>query len=411
MDYNIRKYDKEKDKKAVHRIWKEVGWMEEGKEKFMDTFLEATDSLVVEINGEAEFLVNTSSGDILYQNEKLPFSGVSGVTTSRIARKLGLAQKVTPYLIAKDAEKGALVSGLGMFEQGFYNKLGYGTGSYEHIISFDPADLNIKSKFRIPIRFTTKDWKAIHKSKLNRLRKHGSINFKAAGITKAEMMWTTKSFGLGYKNNKTNEITHHIWGSNRGGEHGPYWISWLVFQNYEQLIELLALIKSLGDQVRLVSLTEPPNIQFQDFLSKPFRFRQLSEKSKFENKMKAVAWWQMRICNLEKCLEKTHLNCEDTKFNLELNDPIEKYLDNTFKWKGISGNHIITVGQNSFAEKGFDKSLQTIKASVGAFTRLWLGIRPASSLIVSDEFSAPQDLLEKLDIAFRISEPKTDWEF
>ncbi|HHE38348.1 MAG TPA: hypothetical protein ENL20_07220, partial [Candidatus Cloacimonetes bacterium] len=149
----------------------------------------------------------------------------------------------------------------------------------------------------------------------------------------------------------------------------------------------------------------------QDFLKQPFRFRQLTEKSKFENKMKATAFWQMRICNLEKCLERTHLNCENLKFNLELNDPIENYLEKDSKWKGIAGNYIITLGKKSKAEKGNNKKLPTLRSSVGAFTRMWLGVRPATGLAVSDEISGAEHLLEKLDKAFCIPEPKPDWEF
>ena len=36
-------------------------------------------------------------------------------------------------------------------------------------------------------------------------------------------------------------------------------------RTYDQLMELLALIKQLGDQVFAVSMSEPPGIQMQDF--------------------------------------------------------------------------------------------------------------------------------------------------
>ncbi|MDP8238431.1 MAG: sterol carrier protein domain-containing protein [Candidatus Hatepunaea meridiana] len=127
--------------------------------------------------------------------------------------------------------------------------------------------------------------------------------------------------------------------------------------------------------------------------------------------MRAAAWWQLRICNLEKCLERTHLNGDEVRFNLILNDPIEKYLDEDVEWKGISGNYIITLGADSNAEKGSDKSLSTMKASVGAFTRMWFGVLPASSLAVSDELSASEELLKKLDNLIRLPKPKLDWEF
>ena len=269
----------------------------------------------------------------------------------------------------------------------------------------------MNSDFRIPKRLTKKDWKAIYKSRLNRKRFHGAVNFNKPETTHAEMIWDDKNFGLGYFDEKSGELTHHIWFYVKDVEQGPYWINWICFRNSTQFLELLALIRSLGDQVRLISLVEPPNIQLQDFLKQPFRFRQLTEKSKFENKMKATAFWQMRILNLKKCIAITHLNCEDIKFNLELTDPIENYLEQNSKWKGISSNYVIALGKNSKAEKGKNRNLPTLRSSVGAFTRMWLGVRPASGLAVSDELSGTEELLEKLDKAFCIPEPKPDWEY
>jgi predicted acetyltransferase len=407
----IRKYNKVTDKKFVQRIWVEIGWLEKNQEELLDDFLDACDTLIAEINGETEFIVSTSKGEIQYLDKQLPFAGVMAVTTSRVARKLGLATKITAKAIAKAVSEGAAVSGLGFFEQGFYNKLGFGTGNYEHFIYFDPADLNINKKNRIPKRITKKDWKKIHFAKLNRKRGHGSVNFFRNELIKAELQWSEKSFGLGYFNKESSTLTHYLWVNVRVGESGPYQIQDIVFQNYDQFLELMALIKSFDDQVRMVKMTEPPNIQMQDFLRKPFRFRQISEKSKLENKMTATAWWQMRICNLEECLTKTHLNCDEFGFNLILIDPIEKYLDADSKWKGITGNYVIKLGSKSSAVKGKDQHLQTLKASVGAFTRMWFGFRPASSLAISDDLSAPKKLLEKLDKAFLLPDAKPDWEF
>ena len=90
---------------------------------------------------------------------------------------------------------------------------------------------------------------------------------------------------------------------------------------------------------------------------------------------------------------------------------IGAFLEKDSKWKGISGNYIITLGKNSKAEKGDNKNLQTLKSSVGAFTRMWLGVRPASGLAVSDELFGSDDLLDKLDKAFLIPEPRPDWEY
>lgn len=408
MDYRV--YDPERDKQAANQIWLEVGWIEKDDPKPMDILVEGSRTIVADVNGKPECLVLSLLGDIDYLGERLKFSGISGVTTSLIARKLKLAGQLTATKIALDVMDGALVCGLGMFEQGYYDKLGFGTGGYEHIVRFSPSTLNVRVIPRVPERITREDWQQVHESRLNRLRLHGSLNFYHPAPTKAYMHWGKTGFGYGYRNDER-EFTHMIWMTGQGKEHGPFTVSWLVYQDYGQLLELLALIKSYEDQVHLVSMIEPPGIQIQDFLDKPFHYRAISEKSKFQNYMYATAWWQMRICNLEKCLKQTHLSGEDIKFNLILNDPIENFLDEDIEWKGLSGKYIVTLGENSRAEEGFDTNLPVLKSSVGAFTRMWLGVLPASGLAVSDELVADDDLLRKLDRLIRLPNPKIDWEF
>ena len=48
---------------------------------------------------------------------------------------------------------------------------------------------------------------------------------------------------------------------------------------------------------------------------------------------------------------------------------------------------------------------------MGAFTRLWLDVRPATGLAVTDELAGPQELLEELDWLLRLPDPKPDWGF
>jgi len=407
---NYRVYNPEKDKKAVNRIWLETGWIEKDDPKPMDILVEPSRAIVADINGEPECLVLSLLGDIDYLGEKLPFSGIAGVTTGLIARKQKLAGRLTAARIALDALDGAIVSGLGMFEQGYYDKLGYGTGGYEHIVRFSPSTLNVKVKPRVPVRITKEDWEKVHNSRLRRLRTHGSLNFYIPAPTKSEMHWSKSGFGFGFTNDK-GELTHNIWMTGKGKEQGPFRVAWMVYENYDQLLELLALLKSFGDQIQLVSMIEPPGIQIQDFLTKPFHYRAITEKSKYQSIMHATAYWQVRICNLEKCLEKTNLHGEDVRFNLVLSDPIENFLDNDSEWKGVSGSYIVNLGADSYAEKGNNEALPTMKASVGAFSRMWLGVRSASILAVSDTISGPAELLDKLDILLRLPEPKIDWEF
>jgi len=407
-------YDPNKDRDAIRRIWHEVGWLEKGKEQqkeAMDLIVECGRALVAKINEEAECLALTAPSTVRYLDQDLPLSAVTGVTTSRVARKQGLAIRLTALAVATDVADGALVSGLGIFEQGYYNQLGFGTGGYEHWIGFDPARLTVAVKARIPRRITSDDWAMVHTARLARFRGHGSCNLNPPEITRADMLWAENGFGLGYCDGPEGELTHHFWCGVKDVEHGPYNIEWISFQTPNQFLELMALIQSLGDQVRLVRMREPQGIQLQDMIEQPFKQRQVSEKSKFESHMRAIAYWQMRICDLPGCLERTHLRGNEVRFNLTLTDPIERFLDESAPWHGIAGDYVVTLGPSSGAEPGTDASLPTLTASVGAFTRMWLGVRPATGLAVTDEFSGPPELLEKLDRVLRLPEPKPDWDF
>ena len=77
-------------------------------------------------------------------------------------------------------------------------------------------------------------------------------------------------------------------------------------------------------------------IQLQDLIEQPFKHRQITAKSKFETNMRASAYWQARICDLEACLAKTNLPGDSVRFNLDLDDPIEHFLQDT-SWQGIGG--------------------------------------------------------------------------
>ena len=174
---------------------------------------------------------------------------------------------------------------------------------------------------------------------------------------------------------------------------------------------MLALLKSLGDQIRLINIFEPAEIQLQDLIKQPFKGRQQSQKSPFEQKHWAEAFWQIRICDLQACIEAVELQTEDIAFNLELDDPISAKLDESHSWKGISGQYQIKLGKKSSVQTGISPNLPTLKASVGAFSRLWLGVRPASGLAFTDELEGPEELLQELDEKLRLPKAHLGWEF
>ena len=142
LDMNFRAYNESTDKEAAHRIWYECGWLREDDTAMLDTFLSCTRSLVALIDGEPECLVQTAMGTVRHLKENLPWACVLSVTTSRIARKQSFALKLTAQAIAEDVAEGAIVSGLGMFEQGYYDQLGFGSGGYVRMFGINPAKFN-----------------------------------------------------------------------------------------------------------------------------------------------------------------------------------------------------------------------------------------------------------------------------
>ena len=148
----LRTFNLEKDFEDVFKIWREVGWINDEKRKreALKYFVQAGKGKVTLLNNEVEGYVNSTPGYYQYLDQEFDLQAVTAVTISRVARKQGIASKATAEVIAKAAHNGVHLSALGMFEQGFYNKFGYGTGSYEHFISFDPDHLQIPGKAPIP---------------------------------------------------------------------------------------------------------------------------------------------------------------------------------------------------------------------------------------------------------------------
>jgi len=349
------------------------------------------------------------TGSIRYLDTDLPLCVVAGVTTSRIARKQGLASRLTAQLLAEEASRGNAVSMLGIFEQGYYNQLGFGNGCYEYWCTLDPSMLEIPVKSSMPIRLGADDWQMMHESRLNRLRMHGSCSIESPALTHADILWTDHGFGMGYLD-EHGDLLHHMWCSAKG-EHGPYRVNWMAYRTKDQFLELMALLHSLGEQVRSIRLHEPPGIQLQDFIRQPFKSRQITERSPHENRMTAGAYWQVRILDLNQCLSATKLDCKPIRSNLTLTDPIASLVPEECAWQGVAGEFTVTLGPKSFAEPGTNPELPTMSASVNAFSRLWLGVRSATSLSWSDNLEAPEALLTALDHALRLPMPMPDWDF
>lgn len=405
---DIRPFDPDQDIQAVERIWYECGWVENPEEAaFVRDFLGTGSCIVGCLGGTPECQVHTVRGTIQYMDETLDLCAVTAVTTSRVARKQGFARVMTARQLAAAADAGAEVAALGMFDQGFYDQVGFATGAYEHSFRFDPATLLVDVPFRVPNRIGRDDWAAVHMAMHNRMKHHGAVCLTPAELTKAELAWQDKGFGLGYYEGET--LTHFFWAEAKD-EHGPYDISFFAYRNSDELLELLSLIRSLGDQVSSVSLQEPAHVQLQSLLRQPFRNRRNTRRSEFENVHRSAAWWQLRLLDVNACVQRRKWQGAPFKFNLTLTDPAAAFLLDS-GWQGVGGDYVVQIGESSSARAGSESELPTLSASVNTFSRLLFGIASATEQIVAPDFDAPPALIARLDEAFCLPRMSTSWDF
>jgi hypothetical protein len=415
MDF--RPYEAERDLDAVYRIHGEAGWP-----ATTDTDREATGlwhgcgtSMVAELNGEIGAFASNVDGSMRYLDATLSLCVVGGVATSHVARRHGLATRVTAEAIAEDVvEKNAAVAVLGMFDQGFYDRLGFGSGGHDLLVAFDPADLRVAPPRRVPVRLTAEDAERMHRGRAASRRPHGGIVLDPPEYTRGDMLVTKDGFGLGFEN-EDGELTHHIWVRRDDRSVGPYWIRWAAYRTREEFQELMGLVKSFADQVQLVRFITPPDVQLWDLLDRPWRRRMLGKGGDAEAFVTAIAWWQARICDLEACVAAARLPGSDSvRFNLALADPIADRLteDTAARWAGVGGDYVVTFGPASSAERRApDPDLPTMQTSVNTFTRLWLGVQPPTGLaITAPDLDAPEELLQQLDRVLRLPRPAVDWD-
>ena len=408
MGQDIRPFVGDRDLKAVDRIWREVGWLGSTEDiETLDWFLEDADVEVAMLNGEAECAVAWVPGSIRYQQTNLPLCAVTAVTTSRIGRKQGFATTMTARAIRAGATAGAAVAALGIFDQGFYDRIGFGTSSYEHQVSFDPVSLDLDHiPYRPPVRLGPDDHGDLHRALVRRHRSHGAIVLDPPAVLRSECAWVSNPFGLGYRDG--DRVTHFVYGSAKG-EHGPYRVTHLAYEESYQLLELLRLLKELGDQVTTMKMLEPAEIQLQDLVRTPFRKRSQTATSPHATGTESVAWMQLRILDLEACVGARSWPGQEVRFNLSLSDPAPGFLDGD--WPGVAGDHVITIGPTSSIKPGSEPTLDRLSATVNAFSRAWFGVRPATSLTLTDELDGPPQLLRRLDEALALPPPKAGWNF
>lgn len=383
-----------------------------GQEKLANLWFDSADALVGEHINDVVALALAHSGTFHHaaHSQDISFCVISAVTVALHGRKLGFAGRLTAELLARGAERGEAFAGLGMFEQGFYDRLGFANYPYSRIVKFRPSKLKLSGSFSSdPIRLGKENWQDIHQSRINRFRNHGSVNLPAV-ITQADMEINKKTFAIGFKN-ENGELTHHYVVRSVNGEHGPMNIIWMAFQTPDQFKDILLSIKSYGDQIDIVSLPEPYGIQFQSLLRKPISTnRQSADSTGRKAEIRTGSWSQGRILDVEKCINGMNCIGEECNFNLILTDPIEKYLNSSFKWRGCGGEYTVKFSSQSKAQYGTTAGLPVMKCSVNTFSKLWTGTTKPSMLPFTEDIVAPSSLLEELDKTLILPEPSFDWD-
>ncbi len=408
-----RDYDPAHDFDTIKRLWHETGWTNqdsEAEQEGLRAFMDMGPTIVSEVHGRIECQVGTTPGQIMHGDTPIDISLVSAVITGMPARKLGLAGRLTAMAVARAAEEGAMASILGMFEQGFYDRLGFGTGPYETFFRLDPSQITFPAAKRAPHRLTAKDYAAMHESRMRRMGLHGRVYIKSPGFTHYEAAAADNGFGLGYYDGPKGSLSHHIWFSTSELEHGPLWVQWMTYETWDQFCELMGVIKNLGDQYYVVIMPEPAGVQLQDVVHRPITAWNASE-GKHGRRTQALAYYQLRMNDIAGCLAQTRAEGDPYTFNLRLRDPITNHLHRDASWRGTAGEYIVTLGDPCGATLGSRPELPTLTADINSFSRLWLGVRPATGLAITANLEGPPELLKRLDRAFRTAKPLADWVF
>jgi predicted acetyltransferase len=403
-----RPYDSERDEKAVIRIWQECGWPDLKKSKknrvaFRD-WVSCGTADVVEFRGEAESLVTSHPGSITMLDTDLSFQAVTSVTVGRPMRRMGGAGELTAMVVSRAAEEGFAVSGLGIFDQGFYDKLGFGNFPYSRTVTVDPLTLTVPELKRPPIRLTKKDISRMIENTSSRFNHHGLVKIPPEGFMRLIVEQSDDCFGLGFEDND-GYLSHHLWAKSKG-PHGPYEVWWMVYRDFEGLMELLSLMRNLGDQVNAFKFREPWGVQIQDLVKRPFRTRDISTGGEFATSVSADSTKQARILNMGKVLSALRLPAGKIRFNLDMIDPIEGFLPVGSAWRGVGGEWIVTLDEKgSGAVRGSDGELPVMRTSVNALTRLVFGAATPRWLSATGEIQAPADLVCRLDEILRLPVP------
>ena len=379
-------------------LLKEAGWLERDSDR--DAFIsylnrQGASTVVAAVDSKIEGLaVAEHNASMNYMFQTVNLTVIDTVCASGVSRGMGVASMLVARQLANAADNGLHLASLGVFDQGFYDRLGFGSCIAEPLFCFDPLQLICKQERRTPERLGEDNFLEIYECLLNGVEAHGVVRISNPEWLKLQLKKDNiSSFGF---RNKCGKLTHFI--SIKEISKIAIGVVFCSFSCSEEFFDLLSLLRSFGDQIYSIYMTSPPKINLSDCLLRPTRFDKTQKRDKTTCRVRT----QFRILDLFECIEKVKLpSSEKVSFNLRISDPLTDYLSEgggiNCDWRGVSGEYVIHLGEESFAERGRDNTLEYMEASISAFTRLWLGVAQASTLCFTDEMSAPAKLLSKLD--------------
>ena len=405
----IRPYNEETDVQAIKDIWTEIGWLEasDDTDGVRWTFADGQ-GLVAEINGRPEVAVNGVSGSIQHMNTSVPLWGITSVTTSRVARRQNLASRMTAHSVSLGRDAGALVSILGVFDTGFYDRVGFGSGSYELNSTVDPASLRVAAPQREAKRLTVNDYAAIHAAIQNRMLAHGQARLEYPGELRAGLKWESYGAATGFETD--GELTHCFYGK-AANDKDQLVVHDMVYRDRSQLMELLGLLAGYADQYTSIRfIMDPTVIQLNDLLYRPVRHRRVTSTAEVPLRTDALPWWQLRLNNVCEAMSILHAT-DQIEFAMEVQDPIEDHLPENIGWRGESGTYRVKLGPSTVCERADGGSLPILRCSVNALSRWWFGIASANALAATSDFNGSPDLLDSLDRVLNLPQPHVNLPF
>ncbi len=412
----ILRFDYDRDIDDILRMWSETGWFdgEDRQETQIRAFFQANDgrSVVAHLGGHTESVTHRTLGFMRYDQSEIHAGAITAVTTSRIARKLGFASRTTARSLAHLADEGAAIAVLGMFEQGFYDRFGFGVGPYEHEVHVYPGALRVPVPYRTPERFDIdSDLEELHAAMVSRHLHHGGLVVGGERSTSAGLQLDDEISLYGYRTDGA--ISHFIAVASKG-EHGPDRIVQWAYQTPDQCLELLRIVQEWGDQVDLIRFTEPAWMQAQDLIVNPGREFRRTTGSKAENEIEADAWWQIRVLDLDACVRAIQPIEEPFSLVVELDDPIDRHLvDSGYEgtWQSLTGPWRIDFAEVNSATRYEGGDSVAVRTTVNAFSRWWLGVVPASTLATFGEIEAAPEVIEVLDaLTGHLPRPQLGWD-